>query len=151
MLGLCQLKLNQWKSVSADLCISFEFQWLREWWYRGEIWSACARRQQLVVVVGWYKGRARRSHRLVTSRRPTLLVPPASPIFLFNHGESSLFLITGQKRVKKSIESLVVGLHYLCHRPVLPSSYSNHGESMTHWVITLSHPQLVVTSNESAQ
>ena len=36
---------------------------------------------------GWYKGRARRSHRLVTSRRPTLLVPPASPIFLFNHGE----------------------------------------------------------------
>ena len=33
-------------------------------------------------VVGWYKGRACRSHRLVTSRRPTLLVPPASPIFL---------------------------------------------------------------------
>ena len=54
---------------------------------------------------GWYKGRARRSHRLVTSRRPTLLVPPASPIFLFNHGESSLFLITGQKRVKKSVTS----------------------------------------------
>ena len=82
MLGLCQLKLNQWKSVGADLFISFEFQWLREWWYRGEIWSACARRQQLVVGGGWYKGRARRSHRLVTSRRPTLLVPPASPIFL---------------------------------------------------------------------
>ena len=55
--------------------------------YGGEIWERVRPEPVgpgfgLVGGGGWYKGRAWRSHWLVTSRRPTLLVLPASPIFL---------------------------------------------------------------------